>query len=158
MLMEKNVLICDDCEVTIATQKCGICGKDLCDDCSNSQVENRIVGSIMELITCDGCDEQLGEIHGSKKDMLHQVFNEKTELKNQIIETLKNVMMLHKIEEENKPKLEPNPNPKRFFNPININPLIYKKSPPVDQEFMQPYPYRIKSNGKLGTKKQRRIK
>ena len=100
--MKKNVTICDKCETTISSKQCDICGKDLCEDCSNVE-NNAIVGGLMELITCEGCSNQLDDMMVKRKDLLPSVFKEKVELKKEIIEVLKNAMMLNQIEEEKNP-------------------------------------------------------
>lgn len=35
--MEKNVVVCDVCSENLAKQKCEVCGKDLCVNCSSAK-------------------------------------------------------------------------------------------------------------------------
>ena len=143
--MKKNVTICDKCEVTIATKQCDICGKDLCEDCSNVE-NNAIVGGLMELITCEGCDDQLDDMMIKRKDLLPSVFKEKVELKKEIIEVLKNAMMLNQIEEEKNPmpalkKVRAGPSGLFKFNPNPMSPVKFNPNPmsPVRYDWMEKF-------------------
>ena len=136
--MEKKVNICDACESQIAKHKCKICDKDICLDCSNFfniTINRNILQEIpfFSIEACKKCYEQLNVICINKENLFEDVVNDNDEVKNKIIELIKNTMMLHKISDEEIEKI----NEKRFDpfgiikpRPLRPEPLIYPYKTP----------------------------
>jgi hypothetical protein len=107
--MRKDVLICDICEITIASKKCELCGKDICEECNH----DKFIGYITYEI-CSKCDEKFQSIATNDPDFLLQIFKEKIELKKEVINILKNAFMLYNLEDK-KPKPASIPLPLKYY-------------------------------------------
>lgn len=134
--MEKKVNICDACETQIAKNKCKICNKDICLDCSsffNITISRNVLQEIpfFSVEACKKCYEQLNFICINKENLFEQVVNDNDELKNKIIELIKNTMMLNKISDEEIEKINAKP-----FDPFGIiKPRLLPPQPSI-------YPYK----------------
>jgi hypothetical protein len=163
-MVEKNTIICDVCDEHVAKCKCEICNKDICDEC----LEEIFVGffesdvPLFNMNTCERCSKQLNHVCLSEATIFQEVFKDKPELKNEIVEAIKNIMMLKKIsdeeiiEEEEKtisltPPIPPNYYP--YPNPVKYHPPNPYKPYPNKNPFK--YPFRYYSNNKLEDKKKK---
>jgi hypothetical protein len=106
--MEKQTTICDVCDERVAKCKCEICNKDICSEC----LGNIFIGfsdhdtPLFNLNTCERCGKQLGRVCSSEPKIFEDVLKDKPELKKEIIEVIKNIMMLKKISDEDMDKIE----------------------------------------------------
>ena len=145
-MVQKNTIICDVCDETISNRKCDICSKDICEGCTQEIPLGFIDESVLlNIYTCERCKKQFSRIclseSSEEENIFQQVMNDKPELKKEIIEMIKNIIMLKKISEEDMQKEEEEEKNKSSI--INIgglfpNPQIY----PTKPYKRKPYPYR----------------
>lgn len=109
--MEKNVNVCDICEAQLAKCKCNICDKDICEECKKEigvgflGLETGFGVNIANILTielCKKCSNQLSKTCFSE-NIFEDIYKNKPEIKKEIIESIKNVMMLKKIDDEDMP-------------------------------------------------------
>jgi len=100
--MEKQTIICDVCDERVAKCKCEICGKDVCSTCLGdvSIGFTNLDTRLLNIDTCEKCGKQLGRVCIYEPKIFQEVMNEKPELKNEIAEIIKNIIMLKKISDE----------------------------------------------------------
>ena len=150
--MEKNARICDVCDRLVAKGKCEICDKDICEECADTIMIGLYQGEgdvLFNINACQKCNKQISRVCLSDENIFQEVFKEKPELLKEIIEVIKNVMMLKKVSDEDLDKKEdeeeglipiPSPYknlphyPRRYPSDIDIypfkkNPFKYPKNP-----------------------------
>jgi hypothetical protein len=144
--MEKNTIICDVCDEHVAKCKCEICSKDICEDCTEEIPLFLSETLLFNINTCEKCQKQFSRVCSSEETIFEDVMKDKPEIKNEIVEIIKNVMMLHKISAEDIKKEEEiitTPFPYKLPKPFP-----YKPYPPL-----KPYkPYPKPPNAEVGKK------
>jgi uncharacterized Fe-S cluster-containing radical SAM superfamily protein len=108
-MVQKNVIICDICETSIANRKCSLCDRDGCENClseksiavSNDSAQAHT--SIISFGICDKCEDKLEKISSQDPRYFENIFKDKEELLKEIMETFKTALLLYKIEEGDKP-------------------------------------------------------
>lgn len=136
-MVEKNARICDVCDKTVAEGRCDICAKDICQDCTEEIGLNFFSESssaralLFNVNTCERCRKQFSKVCLSEQTIFEDVFKDKPELKNEIVEAIKNIMMLKKISDEEEPKKEE----ESYLPPRRKIPFLPKKYP-----YPRPYP------------------
>jgi len=134
-MVEKKARICDVCDTKVSKNNCEICDKDICEDCSEEIILMLDVEtSLFSINTCERCKKQFSRVCLSEQTIFEDVMKDKPELKKEIVEIIKNVMMLHKISDEDMKKEVPPIQP--FPRPSPLKP--YKPYPPPPY----PSPYR----------------
>lgn len=139
--MKKEAIICDVCENFLAETKCDICGKDVCEKCH----EETNIGFI-DYNFCSSCSKAIMKMN--TENFLGDIFKDKTEIKKEIAEILKNAMILFEIEEK---KEKPKPKePFIPFKPITLpsypNPYWPKPRPKPSRPIYPYKTYRITEN------------
>lgn len=163
--MEKNTIICDICDKHVAERKCEICSKDLCEDCSES-IELLFMGNsensraplfgtpLFDINTCERCHKQFIRVCLSEQKIFSDIMKDKPEIQKEIVETIKNAMMLKKITDEDEdikeekeeediikkfhpyPAINPNPYPNYPYSiPPRKYPYLGKKNPYYSDEW-----------------------
>jgi hypothetical protein len=145
-MVEKNTRICDVCDEHVAKCKCQICSKDICEDCKNAISVNFLDDGILlfNIDTCEKCQKQFSRVCLSEETIFADVMKDKPELMNEIVELVKNILMLKKISDEDIKKEEEIPSmfPSRPYPNINpYNPYPYKPLRPKPNPFKIP-PYK----------------
>lgn len=94
---------------------------------------------LLNIDTCERCKKQFSRMCLSEETIFEDVMKNKPEVKEEIIEIIKNVMMLHKISDEDLKKEEEDTLSITPFNiPPSLNPPnIFPRKP------YKPYPYKI---------------
>jgi len=135
-MTKKTALICDVCNDRIAKSSCDICGKDLCDKCSKIKMVGSMV-TFIEYVLCSPCENQIQRISVKNPALFKEVFKEKKELLDGIIEGLKAVVMLAKVEGEEEPPFKEEEKEDIFkkFIPNKIHPIDLP-------DYNRPYPYK----------------
>lgn len=138
-MTEKTINICDICEKKIAIEPCNICGKDVCVDCNqkisvgfdSSFIYNENDMRLFDIIVCQKCEITFFNVCSRENTICEEVFKNKPELKKEIIETIKNIIMLHKISGDDVEKeIKDEEIIKDFIKkPFKKIPSIYKENP-----------------------------
>lgn len=123
--MKKEAIICDVCENFLAETKCDVCGKDVCEKCHK---ETNI--GFIDYNFCSSCSKAV--IKMNTENFLGDIFKDKTELKKEIAEILKNAIMLFEIEEKKEKPKEP------LFTPFK--PITFPSYPPPPSPYPNPWP------------------
>jgi hypothetical protein len=126
-MVEKQTVICDVCDEHVAKCKCEICSKDICEDCTNEVIVMlNTETALFSIDTCERCRKQFSRVCLSKEHIFEEVFKDKPEIKQEIVEVIKNVMMLHKISDEDIKEEEEQPS--KGFG-VYPKPLIFPTRP-----------------------------
>lgn len=144
-MVEKNTIICDVCDEHVAKCKCEICSKDICEGCTEETgiyfLDNVL---LMNIPTCEKCNKQISRVCLSEENIFEEVLKDKPELRNEIVEIIKNVLMLKKISDDDVPEEEEEsislfPMPK-VPSIIPVKPYPYPPLKPYNHK-RPPYPY-----------------
>lgn len=92
-MVEKNVLICDDCGRQIAYKKCSLCKKDICEGCG----EEVTVGTI-SLSLCNSCSRKAESVIDYED--FWKEFNKNENMKEKIMEYINKNLILKGLEDE----------------------------------------------------------
>jgi hypothetical protein len=163
--MEKNARICDVCETHVAGCKCEICNKDICEECTKELpvVFDEASAVLFNINACAKCNRQIMKVCLSEENIFQEVFKEKPELLKEIIEVIKNIMMLKKVSDDEPEKEAEIENPysilpnNKYYPPIKRYPSPLKKYPYISEPKKYPKapknPYYISYENKLKEKK-----
>lgn len=138
-MVEKTVNICDSCKEKVAKNKCEICGKDNCEDCNREKMVGSMV-SFLKYNLCPRCEDVLQYISINEPKIFEEIFENKPEIKQSILETLKNIIMLKKISEDDIPTKK---NKNKLMLPISptyVSPFaqnLFKKYKPPKTKYKQ---------------------
>lgn len=149
-MVEKNTRICDVCDEHVAKCRCRICDRDICTDCKDAISLNFLEDGalLFDIDTCERCKKQFSRVCLSEENIFSDVMKDKPELINEIIELVKNILMLKKISDEDIKKEEeetipsllgprrpyPNINPYNPYKPLKPGIFPYKV-PKIPKKF-----------------------
>lgn len=130
-MVEKQARICDVCDNHVANNKCDVCSKDICQECTEGISLGFLdEANALEINTCEKCKKQFSRVCLSEPNIFEDVFKDQPEIRNSIIELIKNVMMLKKVSDDETPEKEED----------NIS--LYPPTPSQIKPFIYPYPKR----------------
>ena len=93
-MKKTNLIICDICGKVIATKKCSLCGKDLCDGCTNG----RTIGTV-SLDFCKICVRKIKRINYDRPSFWEE-FNIAENMVEKIVQHIKKSLMLKNLGNE----------------------------------------------------------
>lgn len=101
MAEKEKVIICDECDWKIAKEKCNLCGKDLCSDCSKSfTLELKSTSQQTEFYTlinyCSECRGKVIKMRGNFWDDF------KPKVVKNIVDYVRKSMIIENLKEDTK--------------------------------------------------------
>jgi len=102
-MKKTDVLICDECRITIAIIKCDLCENDLCHDCNHEVPINLNDNSFNHLNLCSTCTSKVDSIlYQERENSLKVYFDEDDETKNKFVAVLKKLIILNNLKDKEK--------------------------------------------------------
>ena len=138
-MVEKKARICDVCDIKVSNCNCAICSKDICQDC----IEEITIGfvnttNMFNIEVCKTCNRQFSRICLSDSNIFEDVFKDQPEIRNSIIELIKNVIMLKKVSDDDLP-----PEEDENISLIPVKPSINPYNPyPYPKKYPRPNPFK----------------
>jgi len=136
-MVEKKVNVCDFCKKKVAKIKCDICSKDTCEDCQRE----KMIGSMVPFIKynlCSLCEDKIQIIAIDEPAIFEEVLNNKPEIKNAILEAMKNIIILKKISDEDVPTRKKKLDENKLFESILPPNYTYPRTITPIKPYYQP--------------------
>lgn len=159
-MTEKKVKICDVCDKHTTEYSCEICGKDICEECSDDIMLSFIASDTMgatlfNIHSCKKCNKQFSRVCLSEENIFEDSFKELPELRKAITDLVKNVMMLKKVSDEKDDDIEDEDENISLYPPLRQTPLTNPIFPPYKHKPFTPFKhkYYTQSQSKMKRKK-----
>ncbi len=109
MVEKEKIIICDDCEKTIAKHKCKVCKKDLCENCFRSFTLSIGDFGFNVIHFCEGCKVKANDLFSGKSlQENYENFDKDNEIKKIILDKIKKNLIIENLKETNRNKTEDN--------------------------------------------------